>query len=186
MSPARLAAASGQGQAWVQPPHNAWGDQSMHQPRYDLEANYGRGFSQQPARLGYAPAYISASHNELNAPPIDHNFPALDGRIGVGHSDAARRRAYFMDNTQSSFTSSHATSYAYEEERDTRPRSRPLPPFFTVVLCAVALMGTAWFEEARTRELPRAIPAEATAELSAPVAVDVSDTPRERIVAEKR
>jgi hypothetical protein len=59
-----------------------------------------------------------------------------------------------------------------------------MPPFFTVVLCAVALMGTAWFEEARTRELPRAVPAEATAELSAPLLVDTADAPKQR-VAEK-
>lgn len=177
MSPRRLEAASGQ--SWVQPPQ-IWNEQPTHQPRYDLEANYARGYGHQPPRLGYAPAYISASHNELNAQPLEHNFRPLDMQAG-GNSDAARRRAYFMDNQRSSFVASAPSSYAYEDERDTGPRNRPLPPFFTVVLCAMALMGTAWFEEARTRELPRAIPAQATAELSAPATVDTAEAPRHRI-----
>jgi len=181
MSPRRLSAASGQGQAWIEPP-SAWDSpREQHQPRYDLEANYARGYGHAPR--GYQPAYISAAHNELDHVPVSaHNMRSLDMHVAVSgnQQDAAQRRAYFMNNAHAFSAATAATPpmWIYEDERDAR---RPMPSIFTVVLSAVALMGMAWFEEARTRELPRAVPAEATAELSQPAVVDTADVPKQKL-----
>lgn len=181
-SPRRLAAAP-QPHAYFEPAYatafDSYADaQTHHQPRYDIEANYGRGYGRR------APAYIAA-HNELDYAPHSGggNMRALDVQVSVsGNDSAAQRRAYFMDNSRHSFSAAPVGAYhSYEAEAETatQRRHRMLPNILTVMVSAIMLMGMAYVEEARTRELPHAVPAEATALLSAPTTVDTSGTPRQ-------
>jgi hypothetical protein len=147
--------------------------QPQQQP-YDYEANYRRGFN--APRETY---FVAAAHNELDYSPLFANHAhAYPVQVAVLPNEASRRRAYFMD-AQSAFNDAprSALDYSYDEPAAAPRQRRPMPGLFSVVVSAVALMGMAYFEEARTREVAeeRATPAEATAELSAPASVDPLD-----------
>ena len=135
------------------------------------------------AQPSYEPHFVAAAHNELDRyGGYDHGdsvLSAVDEFVAVTPNEHGYRqqrdydRAYFQSTT---------IDYHYDEPEEPQyaPR-RPLPSILTVVLCAFALMGTAWFEEARTREVAQLVPAVATADLSSPTTADPGDTLRKRI-----
>jgi hypothetical protein len=123
---------------------------------------------------GAEDSYLSAIDANVNVAPNDHGH---HGPQGYGHHQQRR------DYDRNYFSSASTIDYHYDDEQARPARRRPLPSIFTVVLCAMALMGTAWVEEARTREVAQLspTPAVATADLSAPSVADPGDTPRKRV-----
>lgn len=127
-----------------------------------------------------APYFVAAAHNELDRRYVRPIEPS----IAVSpNSDAARRRASMMERPSFAETPRGISIDHAPDEPDPRPRQRrPSSSLFTVVISAVALMGMAWVEEARTREVEilRATPAQATAILTTPAVIDTAAAPRER------
>ncbi|MDX2235765.1 MAG: hypothetical protein NW200_14795 [Hyphomonadaceae bacterium] len=145
-------------------------------------------FARDRQQTGYTPPppyFVATAHNEMEhyAPPPAAGARALGAHVAVSpNEDAAQRRAYFMQ--RAAFDHTHQP-----DEPVTPPRQRrPLSGLFTVVISALALLGTAWVEEARTREVQilRATPAEATAILTTPTAIDASAAAYRQRPAESR
>lgn len=139
-------------------------------------------------------SYLSAIDAHVNVAPNDHGHHHNHGGGHQHHGYQAQggyqqqqggHQRPSRDSDRLYFQQSATTiDYSYDEPAEAPVRRRgPLPSVFTVVLCAMALMGTAWLEEARTREVAQltAKPAEATALLSDPSITDPGDTARKRI-----
>lgn len=132
----------------------------------------------------YEPHFVTTAHNELDRYGYDHSgnslLSAVDQYVAVSPNDSGYRQHREYDRAY--FHAATTIDYHYDEpEMPQHATRRPLPSILTVVFCAMALMGTAWFEEARTREVAQLAPAVATADLSAPAVTDPGDTPRKRI-----
>jgi hypothetical protein len=133
------------------------------------------------------PRFVATAYNEVDAyggydDGSDRSvIRAIDEHVIVSPNEHGQRP--HRDYERSYFQASQTIDYAYDEPEPPRPRRRPLPSILTMVVCAVALMGTAWFEEARTREVAQLspTPAAATADLSSPSVADPGDTPRKRV-----
>jgi hypothetical protein len=132
------------------------------------------------------PYFVATAHNELDAyqmPAQPGYVSPLDARIAASVSEAAQRRTYFME--RAAFADSRAAvEYAQDGDPEPPPRQRrPPSSVFTVMISVLALMGMAYMEEARTREIQifRATPAEATAILTTPAGIDLTATPRQEI-----
>lgn len=137
------------------------------------------------AQPSYEPHFVAAAHNEMDRyGGYDHDggsvLSAVDEYVAVAPNDHGHRQQ--RDYDRGYFQAATTIDYHYDEPEAPQyaPR-RPLPSILTVVLCAFALMGTAWFEEARTREVAQLVPAVATADLSSPSATDPGDTLRKRV-----
>jgi hypothetical protein len=158
-----------------QQPRIAYEPSPSWEPQYD----YNR-----PAQ---EPRYVGAAYNEADSyGGYDSGnggsiLRPVDEHVMVSPNDHGQRS--YRDYDRSYFQASHTIDYAYDEPEEQPPRRRPLPSILTVLVCAMALVGTAWFEEARTREVAQltATPAVATADLSSPSVADPGDTPRKRI-----
>ncbi|TPW02913.1 MAG: hypothetical protein FD124_3213, partial [Alphaproteobacteria bacterium] len=136
---------------------------SLRQPR----VSYDPSPSWEPQQYGYnepvhEPRFVATAYNEIDS------YGAYDGahegsilrpideHVIVSPNDHGQRQ--HRDHERSYFQPTHTVDYAYEEESAPRSRRRPLPSILTMVVCAMALMGTAWFEEARTREVAQLAP----------------------------
>ena len=106
---------------------------------------------------------------------------AIDDHVFVSPNETGYRRE--RDYDRQYFQPSQTIDYDYGYDEPPPQRRKPLPSIMTMVVCAMALMGTAWFEEARTREVAQLMPtpAAATADLSSPSIADPGDTPRKRV-----
>ena len=154
------------------------------EPQYDYDQHQSRepyfvatAYNQVEHYPEYAEddSYLSAIDAHVNVAPNDHGHHAQHG--GYHRPQRDYDRMYFQP-------AAATIEYSYDEPEEAPVRRRgPLPSVFTVVLCAMALMGTAWLEEARTREVAQltAKPAEATALLSDPSVTDPGETARKRI-----
>lgn len=173
---------------------------ARHTPRLSYDPQYDQAYvaPQQPydsrnewqapqhgyAPTSYEPHFVAAAHNELDRyGGYDHGasvLSAVDEYVAVTPNEHGYRQQ--REHDRAYFQSATTIDYHYDEPEQQRyaPR-RPLPSILTVVFCAFALVGTAWFEEARTREVAQLVPAVATADLSAPAVTDPGDTPRKRI-----
>ncbi len=180
-------------QAYIEPPRAA--------PNYGFGQDYAP-VHQEPAyeepvwgreRAPYTPPtpyFVAAAHNEMDyAPPAHAGYHRpVDSYVAASvANDAAQRRAYFMERAAFMDAPRAPNDYAHEPPEETPPpprQRRPLSGLFTVFVSALALIGTAWVEEARTREIEilRATPAEATAVLTTPADIDLTSLPRERLV----
>lgn len=161
---------------------------SQRQPRISYEP----GPSWEPQydyhEPAHEPRFVATAYNEIDsyggydAGQDGSVLRAIDEHVIVSPNDHGQRQQY-RDYERSYFQPTHTVSYAYEEEDAPQPRRRPLPSILTVLVCAMALMGTAWFEEARTREVAVLEPTQAvaTADLSSPSVADPGDTPRKRV-----
>lgn len=180
-------------------PSQAWA------PQYDYDQHQSRepyfvatAYNQVEHYPEYAQddSYLSAIDAHVNVAPNDHGHHGHHANHGGGYQQHGYQSqgGYQQQGHQQRPTRDHdrmyfqqpATTieYSYDEPEETPVRRRgPLPSVFTVVLCAMALMGTAWLEEARTREVAQltAKPAVATALLSDPAITDPGDTARKRI-----
>lgn len=160
--------------AMRQPPRIAYNPAPSWEPQYDYDA---------PSREPY---FVATAYNEIEQYDAygssldDQVLRAIDEHVNVAPNDQGYRDQY-RDYDRTYFSAAQTIEYAYDEPEQPRARRRPLPSVVTVVLCAFALMGTAWFEEARTREIAQLTPATATAELSSPSITDPGDTPRKRV-----
>lgn len=165
------------GQSYGQPYGQAY--EAPHDSRNDWHAPQ-HGFAQP----SYEPHFVAAAHNELDRYGYDQSsnsvLSAVDEYVAVTPNDHGYRQQREYDRAY--FQAATTIDYHYDEpELPQHAPRRPLPSILTVVFCAMALMGTAWFEEARTREVAQLVPAIATADLSAPAVTDPGDTPRKRI-----
>jgi hypothetical protein len=155
------------GQGWA--PQYDYGQQHAREP-YFVATAYNQ--VEHYPDYGHDDSYLSAIDAHVNVAPNDHGH----------HGQHAQRPQRDYDRMY--FQSGPATiEHSYDEPEPVTRRRGPLPSVFTVLLCAMALMGTAWLEEARTREVAQltAKPAEATAFLSDPSVTDPGDTARKRI-----
>jgi hypothetical protein len=153
-----------------------------YDPSPSWEPQYGYN---EPA---HEPRFVSASYNEsysYSGYGGGSILQAIDEHVVVSPNDHSQRqqRDYQYRDQERSYFSSQTIDYSYDEPEEPPRRRRPLPSILTMVVCAMALMGTAWFEEARTREVAQLspTPAAATADLSSPSVADPGDTPRKRI-----
>lgn len=178
---------------------------ARHTPRISYDPHYGQSHESQAytqhyeaphdsrndwhapqhgyAQPSYEPHFVAAAHNEMDRyGGYDHGsvLSAVDEYVAVTPNE--RGYGQQRDYDRAYFQSATTIDYHYDEPEQPQfaPR-RPLPSIVTVVLCACALMGTAWFEEARTREVAQLVPAVATADLSSPSTTDPGDTLRKRI-----
>jgi hypothetical protein len=144
---------------------------------------------------GYAaqhrePYFVATAYNQVehyDSYGADEAYlPAIDEPVNVTPNEEPQYGYGYRpqrDYDRSYFQSATTIDHSYEDPAPAPVRRRPLPSIFTVLICAMALMGTAWFEEARTREVAQltAKPAEATALLSDPSVADPGETPRKRV-----
>lgn len=167
-----------QRRAALDSPHNMRQQRIAYEPSQNWDAGYDY------AEPAYAPQFVATSYNEIED---SYGYAggsvmrAIDDHVVVSPNEQGYRRE--RDYDRQYFQSSQTIEYAYDEPEAQRQRRRPLPSIMTMVVCALALMGTAWFEEARTREVAQLMPtpAAATADLSSPSIADPGDTPRKRV-----
>ncbi len=165
---------------------------SQRQPRLSYEPSPSWGPQYGEPQYGYngqthEPHFVATAYNEIDrhggydAGSGGSILRPIDEHVIVSPNDQAQRP--YRDYDRGHFQAAQTIDYAYEEPEAPRSRRRPLPSILTMVVCAMALMGTAWFEEARTREVAQLAPtpAAATADLSSPSVADPGDTPRKRV-----
>lgn len=171
-----------QSAAYRQPRIGYEPSQSWEPQGYDQGyGNQGYDYGSQQSREPY---FVATAYNQIEHYPDygadDSYLAAVDTPVNVAPSDQHGRYRPEREQERTYFSPATTIEYGYEEPEASRPR-RPLPSIFTVLICALALMGTAWMEEARTREIAQLTMATPTAELSSPSVADPGDTPRKRV-----